>query len=199
MGETDMHRDWMFRILELLKHRYRGERVYVSSDLLVYFEEGNPRKFVVPDVFVVKDCEPCRRRVFKTWEEGRTPDVVWEVTSQSTKREDESFKPQSYTRIGVKEYFLYDPTGEYLVPPLVGFRLQDGDYIRIDPDDSGAILCRELGILLHLEGDKLVLTDSQTGDQLLTGTEAAHARAQAAEDEVRRLRAQLNRGDVERE
>ena len=129
---------------------------------------------------------------------------MWEVTSQSTKREDESFKPQSYARIGVKEYFLYDPTGEYLAPPLVGFRLQDGDYIWIEPDDSGVVLCQELGILLHMEADKLLLTDSQTGDRLLTEAEAAsaeaeaaNARAQSAEEELRQLRAQLKRGDVE--
>ena len=36
MGETDLLRDWMFRILELLRFRYRGQRVYIASDLLVY-------------------------------------------------------------------------------------------------------------------------------------------------------------------
>ena len=34
MGETDLHRDWMVRILEILRHRYRGQRVYIASDLL---------------------------------------------------------------------------------------------------------------------------------------------------------------------
>ena len=116
MGETDLHRDWMIRILEILRYRYRGQRVYVASNLLVYYEEGLPRKFVVPDDFVVLDCDPHRRRVFKTWEEGRVPDVVFEVTSRGTRSDDESFKPQIYERLGVQEYFLYDPSNEYLRP-----------------------------------------------------------------------------------
>ena len=54
MGETDLHRDAMIRHIELLRHYYEGQQVYVSGDLLVYYEQGNPKKFVVPDAFVVK-------------------------------------------------------------------------------------------------------------------------------------------------
>ena len=135
MGETDLHRDWMVRIIELLKYRYRGQRVYVSGDLLVYFEEGNPRQFVVPDAFVVKDSDPGRRRVYKLWEEGKAPDVVVETTSQGSRQEDTLVKPKLYARIGVREYFLYDPTADYLDPPLRGFRLADEGYEAIEPDD----------------------------------------------------------------
>jgi Uma2 family endonuclease len=208
IGETDLHRDWMVRILELLKHRYRGERVYVSSDLLVYFHEGVPREFVVPDVFVVLGCDPRRREVFKTWVEGRGPDVVWEVTSRSTRRNDEEFKPQTYARIGVKEYFLYDPTSDYLVPPLRGFRMTESGYREIQAEPSvgpARLFCRELGILHHLEGGELVMTDSRTGERLLTGEEAEAAARQAetaarqaAEEEVRRLRALLESKDTPR-
>jgi hypothetical protein len=53
MGETDDHRDQMVRHIELLRHFYGGQQVYVSGALLVYYEQGNPRKFVVPDAFVV--------------------------------------------------------------------------------------------------------------------------------------------------
>ncbi len=42
MGETDLHRDEMVRQIELLRHYYRGRKVYVSGDLLVYYEQGNP-------------------------------------------------------------------------------------------------------------------------------------------------------------
>jgi len=193
MGETDLHRDWMIRILELLKHRYRGERVYVSSDLLLYYQEGRPQKFVVPDVFVVSDCDPRRRTTFKTWVEGRGPDVVWEVTSRSTRRIDEQLKPQVYAEIGVKEYFLYDPTSEYLLPPLQGFRLTDRGYEEIQPEPTvglqpATLLCRELGLLHHLEAGELVITDRQTGQRLLTGEEAAR-------EELLRLRALLEGRD----
>ena len=122
IGETDLHRDWMFRILEVLRHRYRGQRVYIASDLLVYYEEGTPSKFIVPDDFVVLDCDPGRRRIFKTWEEKRGPDVVFEVTSHSSRRIDTVKKPVIYEQMGVKEYYIYDPTSDYLKPALQGFR-----------------------------------------------------------------------------
>jgi len=208
MGETDLHRDWMIRILEILRLRYRGQRVYVASDLLLYYQEGDPTKFVVPDDFVVLDCDPGRRNTFKVWEEGnKVPHVVFEVTSRSTRREDEVFKPRVYARLGVPEYFLYDPTSDYLRPPLQGFRLEHGAYARIGPDDAGALKCEQLGITLRLDERDLVLCDARSGEVLRTEAEAAEAAAEAAqaarqaaearvaelEAEVRRLQAELRR------
>ena len=200
MGETDLHRDWMVRIIDLLRYRYRGQRVYVSGDLLVYYEQGSPSRFVVPDAFVVKDCDPGRRRVYKVWEEGKPPDVVFETTSRSTQREDTVFKPQSYARIGIGEYFLYDPASEYLAPPLQGYRLADDGYDVIRPDAAGTLVCEQLGILLRLEDGELVMRDARTGQRLQTSGEAAEARAaeeasarQELESELKRLRDQLKR------
>jgi Uma2 family endonuclease len=175
MGETDLHRGWMIRIHDLLSYRYRGQRVYVGCNMLVYHSEGNPHDFSVPDNFVVQDCDPGQRRVFKVWEEGKGPDVVFEVTSRSTRREDTVFKPLSYAQIGVKEYFLYDPTGDYLKPPLQGFRLAGGKHKPIKPDKSGAFVCRELGILFKLVRGQLVMFDQETGQQLHTESETERA------------------------
>jgi Uma2 family endonuclease len=180
MGESDLHRDWMFRIIELLRYRYRGQRVYVSGDLLLYYEEGNPKKFVVPDGFIVKDSDPNRRRIYKLWEEGRPPNVVFETTSRRTKRKDLVIKPELYRQLGIKEYFLYDPTEDYLKPPLQGFRLEADGYAPIEADATGALESRELAALLRLEGTELVMHDSKTGERLQTETEAKQA-AYAAE------------------
>lgn len=198
MGETDLHRDWMVRIIELLKHRYRGQRVYVTGNLLLYYEEGDPSHFVVPDAMVVKDCDPGRRRIFKVWEEGRVPCAVFETTSRSTKREDSSYKPQLYQQLGVAEYFLYDPTGDYLRPPLQGHRLTPAGYERITPDAQGRLLCQELGLRLQLVEGELILFDAQSGKQVLSeaeeeraAREVEHAERQAAEAEIQRLRDKL--------
>lgn len=193
MGETDLHRDWMFRILEILRQRYRGQRVYMASDLLVYYEEGEPSKFVVPDDFVVKDCDPGRRRTFKIWEEGKGPDVVFEVTSRGSKREDQIFKPQVYAHLGVKEYFLYDPTADYLRPPLQGFRLERGSHMRIEPDSAGTLACEQLGITLRLEEGRLVMRDSHSGEVLRTEAEAERIARDAAESRAAELEAELQR------
>ena len=178
MGETDLHRDWMFRILDILRYRYRGQHVYVASDLLVYYEEGNSTKFVVPDDFVVLNCSPGRRRTFKIWEEGCVPDVVFVVTSRGSKREDEIFNPRIYESLGVKEYFLYDPTADYLEPPLQGHRLHGGVCRRIQAVDEGALLSVELEITVRLEEGNLVLEDTLTGAILLSEAEAARAELQ---------------------
>lgn len=201
MGETDLHRDWMFRIIEMLKFHFRGQRVYVSGDLLVYYEEGNPRKFVVPDAFVVLDCAPHDRRTFKIWEEGRVPTVAFETTSRSTRAVDEKKKPAIYKRLGIPEYFLYDPTADYLNPPLVGHRLGPRGYEPIKPDADGRLFCRELDIHLALDVDgDLVMLDAATGERMLTEAEAAQSAAEsersarlAAEAELERLKEELRR------
>jgi Uma2 family endonuclease len=184
MGETDLHRDWMYRVIETLRHAYRGQRVYVSGDLLIYYEEGNPRKFIVPDAFVVLDCEPGLRRTYKTWEEGKVPNVVIETTSQSTRRVDERIKPSIFQKLGIPEYFLYDPTSDYLAPPLQGFRLGNLEYEPIVPDANGRLFCEQLGLFLVLDDGELVMTDARTGERLLTEAEAAEA-------ELNRLRHKL--------
>ena len=185
MGETDLHRRWMIRIIDLLEHRYRNERVYVSGDLLIYYEEGNPRKFIVPDAFVVLDCEPGDRRVYKIWEEGRVPNVVIETTSRSTRRVDERTKPSTYKQLGIPEYFLYDPTSDYLDPPLQGFRLVRGNYQPIGSDADGCLYSEQLGLHLLLEDGDLVIVDAKTGKLLLTEAESAAAEIERLRDKLR--------------
>jgi len=206
MGETDLHRDWMFRILEIIRYRYRGKSVYTASDLLVYYKEGEPTKFIVPDNFVVLDCEPGRRRIFKTWEEQRVPDVVFEVTSRGTSSTDIVDKPVIYEQMGVKEYFLYDPTGSYLETPLIGFRLFNKSYHEINRL-HGRLTCETLGIDLRLNDGDLEMRDSETGAMLLTEAEAEHRAKEAeraskeieqkarlsAEAQVRELQAEIER------
>ena len=56
------------------------------------------------------------------------------MTSKTTRKEDERKKPILYRDImKVAEYFLFDPTEDYLKPPFQGFRLVDGEYVPIEP------------------------------------------------------------------
>jgi hypothetical protein len=121
------------------------------------------------------------RDIYKVWEEGQVPQVVLEITSKGSREEDQAYKPDKYARIGVAEYFLYDPRGEYLRPPLKGFRLSAGGYEAVEPNDRGQLACRSLGITLELDGRDLLLRDATTGEILPTEAEAAEARRQAAE------------------
>jgi hypothetical protein len=92
----------------------------------------------------------------------------------------------------VQEYFLYDPLGEYLRPPLQGYRLQEGEYQRILPEANGGLTSQTLVLELQVEEDRLRLVKPATGERLLTPAEAQAAR-RAAEAELERLRAELAR------
>jgi len=192
MGETDLHRDWMVRILEIFRRRYAGQRVYIASDLLIYYVEGTPTKFVVPDCFVVLDCDPERRRIFQTWKEHRVPDVVIEVTSRGTSSTDIVDKPVIYERMGVQEYFLYDPTASYLTPSLQGYRLIDGSLQEIS-NTTGRLHCETLGVNLFLRDHDLVIVDSETGIEQLTKADAEEQARIEAEDRIRELEEELRR------
>lgn len=196
MGETDLHRWWMIRIYDLLKYRYRHQQVYVGSDLLVYYVPGDPKKFVVPDDFVVLNCNPARRRTFQIWAEQRVPNAVIEVTSRKTKRQDQLVKPKIYAHIGVRELFLFDPTLDYLNTALLGFRLDQGIYVPLE-GSAGALECLELGLLLRLEGDRLVIEDAATGLALLTEAEAEQARAEAEQARAEAAEARARTLEVE--
>src|SRR5262245_9015282 len=175
MGETDLHREAMIRHIELLQHHFAGQQVYVSGDLLVYYEQGKPKKFIVPDAFVAKGLHQQKRRIYKTWVEGKAPDAVIETTSRKTKKKDTVSKPALYAQLGIKEYFLFDPTQEYLDPPLQGHRLAGQQYEQIVPEADGSLVSQELGLRLRFEEGQLAFYRLDTGERVRTAEERAAA------------------------
>ncbi len=149
MAETEYHRDIMIDFIQMLKYYFRDVNdAYVSGNLLMYYEEGNIRKSVSPDVFVVFGVSKKRRRIYRTWEEGHTPDFVLEVASPSTYRQDLTRKKELYASVlGVREYYIYDPYHE-VDPYFLGYRLVDGVYEEIGFVDErlpSLVLGLELG------------------------------------------------------
>lgn len=200
MAETDTHRIQMTdALIYPLKERYRHRPdVYVSGNLFLYYEEGNPKSVIAPDVFVVFGVPDQLRRIYKLWEEKKAPDIVFELTSRKTYQEDLSKKRLLYEELGVREYFLFDPLREYLRPPLQGFRLVDDYYVPVIPEqlDNGEWQTNSevLGLVLQTEGPNLRLYDPEQERYLPMPAEEAEAR-RAAEAEVERLRALLAQQD----
>ena len=199
MAETDLHRDEMVDLIHALKRRYRDvPDVYVTGNLFFYYAQGDPRAVVAPDLFLVKGVPKGQRRTYKLWQEGRVPSLVIEITSDSTRDEDVTKKKLCYERLGIEEYFLHDPYGDYLDPKLQGYRLGMNRFQRILPEADGSLRSSTTGLLLQAEGTGLCLVDAQTGERLLTGDEevaheamarkAAEERAAALEEELERLR-----------
>jgi len=202
MAESDTHRDQMIYLLHALEEHFRDDpQVYVAGNLLLYYVEGDPSASVAPDVFAVFGVPKGKRQVYKVWEEGKGPDVVFEITSRSTMWKDKGAKKGVYEMLGVREYFLFDPLEEYLAPPLQGYRLAEEGYQKIE---DWPLVSEVLGLELRTERGLLRLYDVETGEKLLSPleaedarrqaearAEAAEARAEAAEAAVERLRAEL--------
>ena len=190
MGESDLHIECMLYVLSALKWHFekRGrEGAYVSANSFLYYEQGNPRAVVAPDVFVVRGIPNHLRDSYLLWKEPKGPDFVLEVTSASTRRDDERRKRGVYAALGVEEHFLYDPRGEYLAPPLQGYRLRAGEYrplpaVAVLPGGGMAVYSEVLGLELRdlPEERMLRLHDPQTARDLLTYRESEQAREQEA-------------------
>jgi Putative restriction endonuclease len=162
---------------------------------------------------VVQGVAKGERRTYRLWEEGQPQTVVFEITSRGSRLEDLGTKRALYAMLGVQEYFLYDPLGEYLRPPLQGYRLQQGEYERMLPGDQGQLVSQTLSLELRLQDGQLLVVNPATGERLLTPAEAhtarrteaearqaeatarqaAEARAAIAESELERMRAELAR------
>jgi Uma2 family endonuclease len=205
MAETDIHCDCMIDLREALKDFFRNEPdVYVAGNLFVYYQRGDTRRQVAPDVFVVKGVEKKKRRYYQIWKEGKAPDMVIEVTSDSTRWEDMDHKRKLYHQLGVKEYYLFDPTGDYLKDQLLGYRLVGNRYVPVRlPKGRDRLHSDVLGLDLVLEVEQLRLYDPQTQRFLLTPSEAAEARRQAEIERAReaqaRQQAEAERRRVEEE
>lgn len=180
MAESDVHYRRIVDVRHMLERYFADEpAVYVSGNLLLYYEEGEPRLCVAPDILVVQGVPKGLRRVYKRWEEGRVPQFVLEVTSRSTRGEDLGAKRGLYEWLGVQEYFLYDPLAEYLSPPLRGYRLVEGRFEPITPASNGALVSQVLGLELHLRDGELRLFDPRAGRWLPTPAEEGAARQEA--------------------
>jgi hypothetical protein len=99
----------------------------------------------------------------------------------STRREDSGKKKRIYAQLKVGDYFLYDPTGDWLKPPLQGYRLVEGVYESIPPDAEGGIVSQELGVRFVLEDGDLAMFDVETGERLLSQEEWANYQTQQLE------------------
>jgi len=224
MAETDKHADIMVYCKEALRAHYEdaADRVYVSGNNFVYWQEGDKTKRISPDVYVVFGPAQRRRDAFMSWEEGgNLPSVVFEITSKKTRREDEIEKRALYQNVlRTPEYIQFDPTGDYLRPRLQGLTRVDDHYEPMPLVGGDRIYSPLLGLYLVIENEWLRFLNPRTGTALLSPAELAvqvrvetrraeyeasraqaeaaraeyeAARAQTAENEVAQLRAELER------
>ena len=151
--ETWRHRRQASVLLDSLNEAWRERSDYfAAANMFLYFRETQcvpgENDFRGPDVFVVLDTEKRERRSWVVWEEGgRTPDVVFELVSESTEKTDRGEKMQIYARVlHVACYVIYDP----FTAQLDVFRLDAAmrAYVRVEADARGHYACDPLGMSL---------------------------------------------------
>lgn len=184
IAESDFQRIPLTYAVEALSLYFEHRPdVYVSGNLFVYYEEGNPKAVVAPDVFVVVGADKRERRSYFLWREPKGPDFVLEITSKSTRGEDQGPKRGTYALLGVREYVQNDPTQDYLTPPLKGLRLVGDNYEPLPtvelPDGTLIVHSEVLGLDMRLANGEFHFVDPTTGLTLLTYREAYVARLAA--------------------
>ena len=196
VAETPLHykrlSDLAYALTTFFKRRADA---YVGVNMLAYDDPKEPRRHLSPDIFVAfggVSEEEREREIYKLWEEP-SPAFVLEVTSKSTRREDERKKAR-YAKWGVAEYFMYDPRGEYLAPALRGFELSRGGYRskreRTLSNGERGLSSGRLGLDLWLDSSTLRLYDPVAERNLLT-PEETEQRLAATEIELSALKARI--------
>jgi Uma2 family endonuclease len=199
MAETDDHRKLMIELIQTLDEFFAAvPDVYVTGNLLLFYEKGNKRRHVSPDVFVVRGVEKAQRPNYLMWKE-KTPDVVIEITSKTTRREDANKKWDLYERVlKVKEYYLFDLKEEYLKPSFQGYRRSRGKFIPIECV-AGRMPSELLGLHLERVGEKLRLWNPATGERVQTPAEQLALETQRAYQAAERADFEEERAQMEKE
>jgi len=202
MAESDFQRKPLTYAVEALDiyFQHRAD-VYVSGNMFIYYEEGNPEAVIAPDVFVVFGTAKRERSSYFLWQEPKGPDFVLEITSRRTRSQDQGPKRGTYAFLGVPEYFQFDPTGDYLRPPLQGLRLVGDHYVALptnqSPEGTLSVSSAVLGMELRVESGVLHFYDPTTGQKLFSHREAeqerqaALAALRAAEARIAELEARV--------
>ncbi len=178
--------DLQFALRRLLEAQGRA-RVAVGGNQLMYYNQRNGRDHVSPDVYVALDVAPGLRPTWKTWEEGKFPDIVFEITSPSTEGVDREDKLELYTRLGAREYYIYDPQ-QVMDPPLRAYSRQGDTLAPLALLPGGGVASPLLRAELRPVGIYLRLIDPATGLPFRTPEEehrdrvAAQERADLAEE-----------------
>ncbi len=172
MGETTIHFNARSSATEVLRRYYsgKGQKVFIASDLHTLYPAENA---FYPDLLVVFDVEDHHRSCWNVHREEKGLDFILEIISKSSRRHDQVEKLNLYARLGIPEYFIYDPD-KY---SLSGYKLQtEKDYAHyqfIEPNQTGNIFSSILGLDLTIDNYKLRFA-STDGLEILFGDELVH-------------------------
>jgi Uma2 family endonuclease len=176
LAETFAHVYAILMALEVLKQFLEGQQATVLANQFMHYVQNGVKRKVAPDVMVVFGVEPGGRDSYVIENEGAIPSVIFEMTSPGTKAEDKGKKKKTYAELGVQEYWLFDPKGEWIKDKLDGYRLitieEDGMLVnRYEQITDG--ISQPLGLRLTVEDDLIGFYRLDNGQKLLIPSELA--------------------------
>jgi Uma2 family endonuclease len=169
LAETSVHIDAIINAVVALRQYLAGQQAIVLTNQFLYYAEGFPKLRVAPDIMVIFNVAPGPRDSYKTWEEKQIPSVIFEITSASTRDQDETFKKTLYEQMEVQEYWQFDPNGEWIAEQLRGYRLQGEAYVPITNGQSESLRLR-----LEVDGQLLAFF-RESGEKLLAPNDLIEA------------------------
>jgi len=195
LAETQEH-SWAILItLSIFSQYLKGRQAVVFANQFFYYIEKKPMARVAPDVMVVFDIPVKLYGNYKLWEGQQTPAIIFEMTSAGTKATDWNFKKMLYEQLGVQEYWMFDPYGDWIPEQLCGYRLNDEGLYKPITDKCSEVLQLRLqaeGYLIsfyRLDNNQKLLTP----DELLLASQEANRQAEESEQ-----RAQLEKARADR-
>jgi Uma2 family endonuclease len=176
LAKTFAHVYAILMTLEVLKQFLEGQQATVLANQFMYYVQDSTKLRVAPDVMVIFGVQPGGRDSYVIEQEGVVTSVIFEMTSPSTKTEDKGKKKNLYARLGVQEYWLFDPKGEWIKDKLEGYRLitveEEGvPTNRYAPITDG--VSQPLGLRLFVECDLISFYRLDNGQKLLIPSELA--------------------------
>ncbi len=175
MAETDTHRLLIFQLTDMLQYAFPN--AYVSGNICLYYEEGNPKKMISPDVLLCKSQPPDIKRIYLAWEDQAQLDLVVELSSVSTKAVDHNKKKRLYVEtLQVPYYVIFDPEAIY----LHAFERIDGQYQKID-GRFGRFHLKDLGISIGIQTDGFLRIYDAEGNPVWTTAERHDLEKEKAE------------------
>ena len=172
MAETDVHRNLIIKMVDLLQEAY--PEAYVSGNICLYYEEGNPKKMISPDALLCSSQPPGEKRVYLAWEEEAPLDLVMEFSSRSTHREDHHKKKRIYEHLlKVPYYVIFNPHVVYLNV----FALEAGEYRLLETNEQGCFPLEALGLQVAIEHSNSLRLFDGKGRPVLTRAEREAKRA----------------------
>lgn len=199
MGETSIHAKLINRLLAVLLQFFEQRQdVFLTSNMNLYYEEGNPNKWYAPDLLIVFGVQNHERSSYQIWKEKVFPQVIFEISSERTWKADISEKLEIYSTFGAEEYYILDPEFDFLPAPMLAFH-RNGERLLSAPVNEGRIFSPRLGLEIVRTENNFRLFNPNTNEFLRTLQEyeeqkqATELRARNAEAELERLKAEIEK------